>query len=200
MACIKCKRNRVGIRFAHLPGEVCAECFAEIVEKRVRRDVRIGRLFSDAKKILVLDEGSENAAVCSYFVKALNEYSDVEFISKKISSLSKLSGKEIAGLCRKLKADRVVLPWNGSQESEFLLKSMILKGGYEKEDKRVIKLLKHLSQREVEMFAKINGLRYKARSGHYDADIGSFLDKLEKESPDIRFALVKSFEKIGNSG
>jgi len=196
MACIKCRKGDEEIEIAHLPGKVCRDCFLKIVEKRVRKDVRVNGYFQDVKKILILDDGTENSAVCSYFAKELTGYSKIGFISKRIKSANGLSWEEISKMIREEKVDRMILPWNAEQESEFLLKGMVSKKGFVRDDTRIIKLLKHLSQKEVLLFAKIKGLRHRKDSEPYDRKINRFLGELEKGSPDIRFALISSFEKI----
>jgi hypothetical protein len=195
MVCIKCKRGSEKIEIAHLPGKVCEGCFLRIVEKRVRRDVRAEGWLQVADRIILLDDGTANVAVCRHFIEGLTGHSGIEIVSKRIKDVySAYPG----GINRMVKGqkERVVLPWNAEQESEHLLEGMITKRGFVRDDKRVIKLLRHVSRKEVEVFAKLLRLGSVREQRTAEPKIKEFLDGLEKDSPDLRFALIRAFERL----
>lgn len=179
MGCYKCK-NPGDIKFGHFSGVLCRQCFIRLIEKRVRKDARIHKFFIKGETILVLDDGTENAAVTIYMVKR---------IAKHISPKITVSSSEDSAA----KFDKIVIPWNLDLEVEYLLSELF--SGL-KLDSAKIKILRRVNQAEVELFAKLKGFSY-VKSEPYNVLIRSILSDLEKTHPEVKFSLLKSFEKLG---
>ena len=184
MKCFKCKKADGSIELGHFPGKICKNCFLKTIEKRVRKEVRINKLFSKNDRILVLDDGSENAAVTNYLLPKIIRYlkPEIEILTEHDSTKPIKKGR------------KVVIPWNLDDEIQDKLGQMFTRLESKKDTR--IKLLRNVSKQEVELFATLKGLKFR-RSEPINPEIGLMLDKLSKEHPDIKFALLKSFEKIG---
>ncbi len=180
MKCFKCSKEKSTFRIDPFPGPLCNSCFVKLIEKRVRKDIRINKRFKPNSVIRVVDDGSENAAVSI-------------FLTKKIAKV--IRSKVIVG--DKGECDIVVVPWNLDQEIQLQLERMFTSTKSEDNTKEV-KLLKTVSQKEVTMFANIKDFKFK-ESKPYNKDITDFINQFEDNHPEIKFSLLKSFEKIGLS-
>jgi len=140
---------------------ICNECFCKQIEKRVRKYARVNKLFKRNDKLVV------QGAVNKYFVKSMLEGLPVKFV--------KTNGKK-------------VIEWTLDDENNEFVKALF-------ENKKVkkskdIKLLKVLTDAEIERFAKIKKLKFKA--GKKDKDVQRFLDDIEAKHPNIKYNLVKN--------
>ncbi len=200
--CIKCKRDKAEIALAHLPGCMCRQCFIDIVEKRVRRNSRINEYFSKGDDIVFLDDGSANSAVSWYFLERFTEHRSPKIRKERVDEMDDVFGtrrnRAVEALLKKYPSSKLVLPVNADNEAELFLGEMAGMG-HKKPCPRLIKLVKCLSQKEVEMFARLKGFKYSG-SSISDSSIKRMLDRLELESPDIKFALIKSLEEIDSTG
>jgi hypothetical protein len=201
MACIKCKRDKDEISIAHLPGKVCRGCFLEIVEKRARKNARIEGYFREGEDIIFLDDGSANSAVSRYFLDRFTEHRSPKMAVEKVEEMDDVFGtrrnRVIEALLRKHPDSKLILPVNADNEAELFLKEMA-GAGHRKQSPRLIKLIKCLSQKEVELFAQLKGFKYsKALSN--ESDIKTLLDRLSAESPDLKFAVLASLEAIDST-
>jgi hypothetical protein len=198
MACIKCKRDKDEISIAHLPGKVCRGCFLDIVEKRVRKNTRIEGYFREGDDIVFLDDGSANSAVSRYFLGRLTEHRKPKIAVEKVDEMDDVFGtrrnKVIEALLKKHPTSRLVVPVNADNEAELFLSEMA-GAGHRRPSPRLIKLIKCLSQKEVELFAQLKGFKY-SKALPDDSEIKTLLDRLSAESPDIKFAVLASLEAI----
>jgi hypothetical protein len=198
MACMKCKRGKEEVWLAHLPGKVCNRCFLDIIDKRVRKNSRINEYFEKDDDIVFLDDGSANSAVSRYFMERFTEHRSPRIRVEKVEEMDDIWGtkrnKVIEALLKKYPSSKLVLPVNADNEAELFLGEMA-GSGHRRATPRLIKLIRCLSQREVELFAKLKGFKYPKSSLGVSA-IRTMLDRLEEKSPDIKFALMKSLEAI----
>jgi hypothetical protein len=194
MTCVRCKREKAEIELAHLPGKMCRQCFIGIVERRVRKNARTKGYFDDGESIIALDDGSANAAVASYFLRMVTEYRSPKIKAVRVASPDKADGRLISSLVKKYPGSKIVLPTDADQEAALFLAEMAGEG-HRKPNKRVIKLISCLSRKEVGLFAGLKGFKYTITTPQGSV-IAGVLDRLEAESPDIKFAVCRSLEAI----
>lgn len=190
MRCVKCGKAAEEKSIA-----ACKNCFVKIIEKRVRKEIRINRLFRKGDRVALIDDKSAEAKVSGFMIKSILGNLPMEFSVKKADyHLGKLSGG---------KSDKVIIPWCADLESEYLLSCVFENknpehlGHFMKGGKMYIKLLLPLIRREVEEFARIKGLRYYKKKKKSQAM--KMLDTLETEYPDIKFGVLRSSRELKRS-
>ncbi|MEE9525333.1 MAG: hypothetical protein V3V78_01880, partial [Candidatus Woesearchaeota archaeon] len=129
---------------------------------------RINKLFKKNDKLIV------RGAVNKYFVESMLGGLPIKIYSKKVKG-----GKEI-------------IEWTMDDETTEFVKAVFLNKKVGKS--KGIKLLKVLTDTEVEKFAKIKKLKFKANKK--DKDVQKFLDDIEEKHPNIKYNLVKNIGKL----
>lgn len=183
MKCIKCCSN-AGINLRHL-GPLCSRCFAEIIEKRVRKGLRTKKVIRKNDKILVIDDRSMKSAVGKYLLKSIIKGLPVEIDIKKSKKPDISSAKHT----------KIIVPWSLEDECEEFLKIVFEKKNPARFPKKAVKLLKNVSEDEIESFARIKKLKPNKKKKP-KSKIREMLDKLEKNYPGYKFSLFKSAERI----
>lgn len=180
MECIKCRR-KAGISLRHM-GNLCRSCFLEIVEKRVRKELRTKRLIRKNDLILMVDDGSKEFVVGGYLLKNIIKNLPVKIDIKKSSKNTE-------------KYNKIIIPWSLDDEAEEFLDALFNKKKKQKQNKKIIKLLINLSDEEIKLFAKIKGFKYKKRP---KSKIKKMLDLLEKRYPGYKFSLLNSTKALSS--
>lgn len=178
MKCVKCNKT-ADISLKHLGGSLCASCFIEIIEKRVRKVLREYERLRPSDKIIILDDNTLNAKMCTYMLQSIFRGQPFTFSIKKgsISSAEKLAKRKI----------KVVIPWNMDDEVEQYLDALF--NGKKIKKTRFIMPLLGISCEEIEYFAKIKGITGKSKA---KTKLGRMLDELEKRYPGSKFGLLRS--------
>ncbi|MBW2980918.1 hypothetical protein KY360_05875 [Candidatus Woesearchaeota archaeon] len=170
MRCIKCKRRKHLINLASLKS-ICRDCFCKIIEKRIRKRIRLNKLFRKGDRILTEDKLS------FYLIKKIIKDLPVKMFLKKPASA---------------KVNKTVIKYTLDDKlSDFL--ENILFGKKPKKPKQ-ISILDVITDNEAVLFAKINNIRFKPNKKH--KDIVTLLGRLEKKYPGIRFSLSKSISEL----
>ena len=176
MKCKSCNNKTSKIHLTYPPHELCEECFLRIIEKRVRKHVRINKLFKKNDKITIINDESKEAQVNKYLLKSIIKNMPVTITEKKTT--------------KGIKAGKIIIPWNLDDEINQYLEEVI--NNYKtNENKKIIKLLKPILNSEVETFAKIKGFKYKKISHQKE---NKFIKGLEEKHPGTKFSLLKSSE------
>lgn len=186
MKCVKCNKD-AEISLPNL--NACRKCFEKIIEKRVRKEIRINVLIEKNDKLLFIDDGSAESKVSDYLVKKIIKGLPVSCASKK---LKYTLGKKIAG-----DFSKAVIPWNTDKEGDYLLsgvfenKKIKFLGNFTIGGKTYIKPLLHVLHEEAVLFARGKGFEFSE-----EKIAPGMLEELEKEYPEIKFSLMKSAEEI----
>ena len=188
MKCVKCgKLGKVKVQNLI----ACENCFLKIIEKRVRKEIRLKKLIRKNDRILIINDSTAEYFVSEYLLENIIKDLPVKItLSKQNYKL----GDVISG-----EYDKIIVPWNADKEDEYFLKNIFenqeakYTGHYRIKDKTYIKLLLPVLQAEIEIFAKIKGLKFKTRK---KTKISEMLDKLEKEYPEVKFSLLKSSQEL----
>ena len=196
MKCFKCKKKAGIIYLPPIPGKLCNSCFLKLIEKRVRREVRFKKLFSREDHILILDDKTKESFVTQHLLRSILKHLGVTFFIFEIENRFDLDEKKLSAIVKTGSIDKIVLPWSLDDEVEYFLSKMFTKLELEKQKKPPrIRLLRNVSEKEIETFAKIKRYKYK-KSKPYNKDIGEMLDKLEKKHPGVKFSVLKSFDGL----
>jgi hypothetical protein len=142
--------------------------FCKLVEKRIRKDIRINKLFSKDDRIYVKDP------LCKFLIE------------KIIGTLPKtyVNSESLA--------NKVIVKYTLDDEvNSFLEKFM-----FNKKVKEVkgVKLLRTITDKEALLFAKYNSIEFKVNSKN--KVITKMLDKLENLYPQTRFSAYKSIKSM----
>jgi hypothetical protein len=172
--------------------EYTKEKFLEIIQKRARKELRIGKLINKNDKILIIDNGSAESKVSVYLLKAIIKDLPVEITIKK---LDYELGENVKG-----EYNKIIIPWNADFEGEYFLKCIFEKldmdflGHFNFKNKTYVKLLLPCLAKEVSIFADIKKYKYEIITNK--TYISNMLDTLESEYPEIKFSLLKSSKEI----
>lgn len=191
MKCFKCKR-KANLELGHIPGMLCNSCFLKLIEKRVRKQIRINKLFSKNDNVLLLNDGTKEFYVTQILLENILKHLSLNTFFLKINDRFNLNQKKINAIVKKAKINKVIIPWNLDNEVEQNLEMMFTRV---KHEKSYIKLLRNVSEKEIEAFACIRNLKYK-KSKPFNQEINEMLSKLEKDHPDIKFSMRKSFNVL----
>ena len=142
--------------------------FCKNIEKRVRKDIRVNKLFKKNDRIYVRDKLS------------------LVFIDKIIATLPKTFTNNPK------KANKMVVKYTLDDECNNFLEKIF----YNKKKKIIkgIKLLRTITDKEALLFANYNNIEFKPNKKN--KKIKEILDNLEKSYPQTRFSLAKSIESL----
>lgn len=181
MPCIKCKKpEKVDLK--HLGGPLCYSCFAEVIEKRVRKSLREQDWLKPGQKVVFIDDSTLKAAVAKYLLKSIfkGQPFDIDFKKASISSVEKAAKGY----------DRIILPWSMDDETEQFLAALMDNKKLPKA--KYIKLLVTLLDEEIILFARIKKLEGRIKK---KSKLSRMLDDLEKRYPGSKFGLLRSFSR-----
>ena len=180
MKCKNCNR-KADTGLAHL-GPLCKGCFCKTVEKRIRRYVRINKIFKKNDRILIDDR------LCLFLIKSIIKDLPVNIFFRKNADKRFIIRNKI---------NKVVVPWTVDDEISLFLEGVFsgrIERGLLKGKGKEIKLLKNITDKEAVLFARFKGIEFKANKKK--EDIAEFLNELESKYPETRFSLMKSVEEL----
>ncbi len=170
-SCIKCKRP-AKVHLKHLQ-HLCAHCFAEIIEKRVRKTLREHNWIQRMDAIAIIDDGTVRFAVTKYLLESISKDLPMKLTVVKESSTGK-----------------TVIPWSLNKEVEAKLKDLF---GEASSQAQHLPLLKNVTDEEIALFAKVKHL---AGTVPEQSDLAKKLTELEEKYPGSTFGLLKSFQDL----
>tara|TARA_Y100000310_G_scaffold345548_1_gene466385 strand:- start:3540 stop:3986 length:447 start_codon:yes stop_codon:yes gene_type:complete len=142
--------------------------FSKRIEKRIRKDIRINKIFTKNDKIYVKDK--------------LSKY----FIDKILGTMPKTFVKDPK------KANKVIIKYTLDDECNDFLEHFMF--GKKKKTVKGVKLLKSITDKEALLFAKYNNIKFTPNKK--EEKITDILDELERSYPQTRFSLLKSIESL----
>jgi sulfur transfer complex TusBCD TusB component (DsrH family) len=173
MKCINCSK-KTSVSLKHL-GSFCSGCFTRIIEKRIRKDLSINKVFSPNDKVLLINDGSLKAMVSEYILKS---------ISKDIPLRIDIKREKTAK-----KYDKIVTSDSLDNDIEEFLVSIFKKNPFKKS--KEVHLLRTISDKELLVFAKI----LKIKGTIKKTKLGKILDQLENKYPGSKFGLFRSIKE-----
>lgn len=179
MKCLLCK-NQGKIKLSHTKAPYCNNCFIKYVEKRVRKDLRLGKYFKPNDVVYLFDDNTKEYFVTKFFLE------EIFHKNLKIREVSKIeSAKGIliipTNLDRELNNKFVEFTSNKNN------KTNITAGG------KVVKLLSTVLEEEIIELCKLKGFPIR----NYDIK-NEFIEKINKEFPETKFSMMNAFEEMDN--
>jgi hypothetical protein len=182
MKCTKCSRQaRASFRQI---GNLCENHFIELIEKRVRKQLRTGKIIKKNDRILFINNESKEYYAGYHLLKSIIKGLPVKIEIKKSKSLNPKPAK---------KYDKVIVPWSLDDEAEEFINLLFNKKKPKKFSKKSVKLLHNVSEEEIELFAKIKRFKYRKTK---KSKIKQMLDKLENRYPGYKFSLLNSTKQM----
>ena len=189
MKCVKCRKEA---RVHMDTFDACDSCFRKIIERRVRKEIRLNRLIEKNDNIMVIDDGTAEAKLGLYLLKKITGNLPLKILAtRKKYAL----GEEIKGSFNK-----VIIPWDADKEGEYLLgcflenKKPRYLSHFRLKNKHYVKLLAHVMHKEAAEFCRISRIKFTDKKTTSLAS--EMIDKLQKDFPEITFSLVKSSEEL----
>jgi hypothetical protein len=143
--------------------------FCRSIEKRVRKHLRLNKLFSKGDRIYVKDSLSKL------------------FINRIIGELPKSFVKN------KKRADKIVIKRTMDDDCDEFLEHIMFNKKIK--DKNGISVLSVITDKEAILFAKYHSILFKPNKKN--KNITNILDELERLYPQIRYSLAKSVVSLG---
>jgi len=170
----KCRLCGVTKNFEHLGRDICEKCFVRLIEKRVKKS--LGRIFSKGNKVLVVGDLAE------YFLRK----------SVKNLPLKIVKRKEIPSDVSNF--DKIVVEETIDDVDAEFLSGFFSKQFVFKKNKKIIKILKSITDEEAVKFAEIKGVGFEVKKEN--KAIKEFLKKISKKHPEVRFNLLKNVKGV----
>lgn len=158
---------------------ICNRCFCRLFEKRIRRYTRLKKVFQPGDRILVI--GDVNRYLAERIVGRL---------PVKLFFRARLS-KEFV---KKNGINKILIEWSLDDGANEFLLGLFRGKKVRKLGKGHVKLLKVVTDKEIELFAKLEKLRFKPNKK--DPFVQKLLDELQKKHPSIRYTLLKNIEEL----
>lgn len=158
MKCVKCGK-KAELKVQNL--DACKKCFIKIIEKRVRKEIRINRLIEKNDKILIIDDGSAEAKSAIFILSKILKDLPVNIEAKKKQYEL---GEKVSG-----NYNKVLIPGNCDKEGEYFLscvfhnKKMPFLGHFTLGKKQYLKIFLPVLEKEVRIYADIQKLKYKSK-------------------------------------
>lgn len=165
--CVGC-RKKASIKSSYEKKQYCDECFARMLEKRVRKDIRAGGKIKPGDKIELLDDSSK-------------EFETVKILLRNIFG-EHLKIKEVKAV-----GSKTFIPTNLDREIKDGLEVYL-------ENKNFIgrkTLLHNVLEKEIIEFCRIHKIKVNDKSSGNE-----LIENIEKIYPGTKFALAKSLRKI----
>ncbi|MGV8161847.1 MAG: hypothetical protein ACP5N2_00765 [Candidatus Nanoarchaeia archaeon] len=172
MKCSKCKTSALqNVEYAG--NYYCEKHFLELIEKRIRRNLRTRKLLDVKEKYKFIDDSSSESRISEYFLSKIFQ-GRLLFKKYKKNSFS----------------DNVIVATN-LDEQVLLFLNTFLKNE-KKENEKTIKPLEVVTQREIEFLCSILNIKFEPRIKR------DLLSDLEKKYPGTKFSLFQSKLNIEN--
>jgi hypothetical protein len=175
MTCSICKKKES-------KEDPCNNCFSRMIEKRIRKNARINKIFRKGDSILVTDDLNE------YFIKHIIKDLPVTIHKRK---------KVDETFIKKNKITKIATNWTLDDEAINTLKEF-LTAKKTKQNKKTAKLLIVASDKELERFAKIHYIKFEPNKK--DNKYGKTIEQMQQKYSDTKEKLYqskKTLEKIG---
>ena len=147
---------------------VCKKCFCWLFEKRIRKQTRTDKSFRVNDKVFVVGD------VAKYLVKSITKNMNIQFVSKNF--------------------DKKLIEWTLDDELNQFVKEMFEGKPHKKEKKRLVKILKNVTDKKVKLFAKIKKLNFKPNKK--DKVTQKFLDDVQARFPNAKYNLLKNISEL----
>ncbi len=169
MKCIHCSATA---KYKFTDKNLCTRCFCKVIEKRVRKYLRLGRFITKGDKVFV------DGDVCKYFIDSI-----ISFPMIKVKD--------------KAKADKIIVPYTLDHKCLLFLQRFSEKNFdldmWKLSEKKIVKLFMTIDEASLIEFCKIKKIKYEPIK---DSKLKKELDKLVAKYPETKYSLGKSIEVL----
>lgn len=172
---VKNCRSKPEVKLYYVNRQYCKRHFLELIEKRIRKDIRTNNKLDLRKKYLLLNDSSKEFFLARYFLKKI--FGDY----LKINEVKKHKNQK-----------NLIIPTNLDREinndfEKFIKNKKIVNNNQ-------IKILSNLLEGEIFLAAKLLNIKHsKKKEGQ-----NYLIEKTEELYPGIKFSLKKSLDFIKN--
>lgn len=171
----------------------CKKCFCRYFEKKVLHTIRKYSMLNNTKKIFVIYSGIKEKIIF-IILKKISEKKGISL--SKIKKCIKTNKNQKIALEQCLDDEAILIVMNLLDESpkfDFVGPEIRINGSTN------IKPLYFCLDKEIELYAKINGIKGKARTNEKDIlklKVINFVNLMEKKHPEIKNAIVNAMLEI----
>jgi hypothetical protein len=205
MICEKCKKNKGEINLPYLGHLLCRRCFCNLIQRRVKKEIKQKKIIEENDKVLLVDDGSIEARVSEIVINAI--YKKVKLVKNHVKSFSLGHlDKPTKNVIKKEKISKVVIPFNLDNEIAYFTDCVfsgkkVDKLSHYKEGKiTFVKLLRNILESECDLFAEFNNICVKRRplKDKKTRDIKGLINRINSKHCETKFSLLRSIDKINN--
>lgn len=174
MKCFKCSKDASVI---YPNGDLCGDCFLEILVNRVKKEVRAECPVKKNEKILIFGK------LARYFLERI-----IQGLPVTITEADEPFSIDVL-LKNFSEYDKVVIPWTADDEAILFFDELITANpAFDKigHSKKIIKLFKSVLDNEVQQAAMLLAMDHKTVTRN------DLVEKIQKKYPSAKFGLVKS--------
>ncbi len=177
--CLTCN-NQGKIKLSHTKAPYCNNCFIKYIEKRVRKDLRLGKYFKPNDTIYLFNDNTKEYFVTKFFLE------EIFHKNLKIREIKKLNSAPKEGI--------IILPWNLDRELnikfiEFTSKNMV--NAKNQSSITTVKLLKSVLEEEIIKLCKLK--KFPIRNYELKNEL---IEKINREFPETKFSMMNAFEEM----
>tara|TARA_Y100000034_G_scaffold39094_2_gene48182 strand:+ start:22673 stop:23218 length:546 start_codon:yes stop_codon:yes gene_type:complete len=180
---MKCHNCSATAKYKFTDKRLCARCFCKVVEKRLRKYLRLSKCITKGDKVYV------DSDVCKYFIDKIITFPITKVkVGKKGTTIKEITKK----------VDKMVIPWTLDHECMLFLDKFSGKGFDLKmleSDKKIVKLFLTIDEASLIDFCKINKIKYDKIKNN---KVKNKIDKLVEKYPEIKYSLGKSIGVLKN--
>jgi hypothetical protein len=190
MTCVKCKKTAIpDVEYAG--NHYCNSHFLELMEKRVRKNLRVNQLIDVNKEYVLFDDLTSEAKVTEYFLnKIFKGYLKLKIVKSPLKIVNEKNNKNDKTKKSAIKGKELIIPTNLDEQVLLFLDNFLKNKKATKKDNKnksnEIFPLEVLMQKEIELICRILKIKFYPR---VKKDI---LDELEKRYPGTKFSLFQS--------
>ncbi|MDD5087028.1 MAG: hypothetical protein PHV16_04720 [Candidatus Nanoarchaeia archaeon] len=203
MLCEKCKKNKGEINLPYLGHILCRRCFCNLIQRRVKKEIKQKKIIEENEKVLLIDDKSIEARISEILINSI--YKKVKLTKKQVKgfSLGQIDKPTIL-LIKKEKISKVVIPWNLDKEINYFTECVFSGnktskiGHYNEQNIIFVKLLRNVLESECDLLAEFNNIDIK-RNQEKDKkidDIKGLINRINKKHCETKFSLLKSIDKL----
>jgi hypothetical protein len=183
MKCSKCKKEAIpGVEYAG--NNYCNFHFMELIEKRVRKNLRVRELIDINKEYFLVDDGSSEAKITEYFLNKIFK----GYLKLKIGKTPKSIGKETNLILSTNLDEQALIFLNSFLKNQNIKKNKVKEDKIKKKELQEVMPLEVLLQREIKLICEIVNVKFKPRI----KENKNILDELEKRHPGTKFSVFQS--------
>lgn len=183
LMCKSCTETASIIHFKEM-GALCTSCFCDLIERRVRRELRALGGIAPKSHVAIIDDNSKESFVAEYIIRSIAQ--DMPLM---ITTIKPPVDKDAF--------DQIVIPWDADDEAVLGLRNIcegraLAFGG--------LKLLVCVSDAELEIFASEKGFVHPSSQfikGPADP-YTSFINATSAKYPGSVFGLARSLQEINS--